>query len=166
MSYREIFRAVMGDVVGRHGPGWMPWGVVLPLLALGLLSVASVAADAPPGHYTVDSETVTDTQTGLVWQRTVSGPYAHAEAVSYCEALSFAGSTDWRLPTVLELSSLHDPTRTAPAIDTTAFPGTADRFWTSTLAFGSLEAAWMVDFFRGGTGTTDLASRLNVRCAR
>ncbi len=51
--------------------------------------------------------TVTDINTGLMWQKTPSSErYGWIEAMSYAENLTFAGYNDWRLPTIKELYSL------------------------------------------------------------
>lgn len=77
------------------------------------------------------NSTITDTSTALMWQkdtpRDKQGNYelmTWEEALDYCENLSLAGYTDWRLPNIKELSSLVDYTRHDPAIDTTYFPNT------------------------------------------
>jgi hypothetical protein len=53
--------------------------------------------------------TVTDTGSGLMWQKaTAPGTYTWQAALSYCENLSLAGHSDWRLPNRNELESLVD----------------------------------------------------------
>lgn len=67
--------------------------------------------------------TVTDRATGLTWQQADSGRGMDWEhALGYCESLSLAGKDDWRLPSVKELQSLVDYSRSpettrSPAID-------------------------------------------------
>jgi len=51
--------------------------------------------------------TVTDSLSGLVWQREDDGTErTYAAAESYCERLALAGCTDWRLPAKEELTGL------------------------------------------------------------
>jgi hypothetical protein len=50
--------------------------------------------------------TVTDASTGLMWQQDGLTNKSWEQALSYCENLSLAGYSDWRLPTVKELRSL------------------------------------------------------------
>ncbi|MFC1591161.1 DUF1566 domain-containing protein [Thermodesulfobacteriota bacterium] len=50
--------------------------------------------------------TVTDMNTGLMWQQDPGGKMSWDEAVSGASTLSLAGYSDWRLPTIKELYSL------------------------------------------------------------
>jgi hypothetical protein len=91
--------------------------------------------------------TVTDSATGLTWMQSDSGSGMDwADALSYCENLDLAGSSDWRLPDAKELQSIVDYTRSpdttsSAAIDPlfsatsiTSETGQADYpwYWTST----------------------------------
>ncbi len=94
---------------------------------------------------------VYDTRTGLLWQRSVnSTSRVWTGALRYCESLSYAARDDWRLPTVLELASIVDATRSGPAIDPAVFPGTAEHaYWTATTLAFSPDMAWTVVFSWG-----------------
>lgn len=67
--------------------------------------------------------TITDNATGLMWQQSDDGNSRNWEdALSYCENLSYAGHSDWRLPNAKELHSILDYSRSpqttnSPAID-------------------------------------------------
>ena len=53
------------------------------------------------------NEVVTDSLTGLIWQRTWNSTgKTWQEALDYCTALSYGGYEDWRLPNRFELQSL------------------------------------------------------------
>jgi len=53
--------------------------------------------------------TVTDLNTGLMWQKTPSSTsFGWQGAVDYCESLELAGYDDWRAPTLKELFSISD----------------------------------------------------------
>ena len=67
--------------------------------------------------------TITDNATGLMWMQSGSeDTYNWEEALSYAEGMDFAGYDDWRLPTIKELQSIIDYTKSpdtsnSPAID-------------------------------------------------
>ncbi len=124
-------------------------------------------ADAPPGRYTAGTDATTpwvkDGRTGLVWKKTEeSGSFTWATAKTQC-------ASPWRLPTVGELLSLVDETRTAvPTIDLTAFPGASGgNFWSSSPDASSGGAkAWNVDFGTGADFNADVGTSGGVRCVR
>ena len=131
-----------------------------------------------------DGLTVTDTITGLVWQRDGSGMRAGcngsgglictwAQAKTYCASLTLGGLSGWRLPAVKELSTIldltvvEDPTSVSPTIDLAAFPNTpSDYFWTSSPHAGSSGQAWVVYFNSGGSDYYDVAFKYRARCVR
>jgi len=95
--------------------------------------------------------TVTDTSSSLIWQQaTAPNTYNWDQAISYCRSLSFAGYTDWRLPTLDELKTLLDYTQAPPKINHMYFPDTVSSFyWSSTTDASSTYSAWGVDFLNG-----------------
>ena len=137
-----------------------------------------------PGELVVSADglTVTDTITGLVWQRDgsgtrsgCSGGYGGAgngnltctwdEARAYCASLSLDGVLGWRLPAVKELSTIVDLTETNATIDPVVFPNTtADIFW------GSSPSAGFPGFVRFDNGMSGILYslvnnyRVSVRC--
>jgi len=58
------------------------------------------------------------------------------DALFYCEDLTFAGESDWRLPNVMEAQSIADYSQAAPAMETKIFGvakvGSVAAYWTST----------------------------------
>ena len=76
--------------------------------------VAAVAmpacAEPEAGRFVANADsTVTDTSTGLMWAAKDNGSKLNLEnAKSYCEDYSGGGYTDWRMPTLDELSGLYD----------------------------------------------------------
>jgi hypothetical protein len=108
-----------------------------------------------PGSTTFETPgngVVIDHVTGLMWQQSANvSPRIWDYAMTYCENLTLAGYTDWRLPTRIELQSIVDYTRSFPAIDTAVFTGTPDQYsyWTSTLRAAASNSGWVIE---PGTG--------------
>jgi hypothetical protein len=118
--------------------------------------------------------TITDTRTGLMWEkqsddgtlndRDTLYTWANAFAVKIAglNGTAFAGHSDWRLPNVNELQSLVrygviDPSISA-AFNTACVPGCSlaacactreDNYWTSTSYDGTPLLAWYVNFADG-----------------
>jgi len=133
-------------------------------------SQADVTAGAPNlESYTDNGDgTVTDNLTGLMWQQAVpTTTYTWANAATYCSTtLTLASHSDWRLPSVVELTSIVD-FGSSPAVNSTYFPSTpASWFWSSSPLAGSSSYAWYVDFGRGYTSYYDVSSTNYVRCVR
>ncbi len=108
--------------------------------------------------------TVTDGSTGLTWQQTAATNMTWDQALSYCAALNLAGHTDWRLPSVKELRSLADNSRSNPSLDTTYFPNApASWFWSGTTGAYQTSNAWIVNFY---FGDVDDYNKTNIYCVR
>lgn len=83
----------------------------------------------PPAFIVNGNGTVTDTVTGLLWQRSDGGEMTIENAVLYCDTLSLAGHTDWRLPNAHEAFSILNHQKTNPAIDVNIFSNTGAEYW-------------------------------------
>lgn len=59
--------------------------------------------------------TITDTITGLVWQKDPGSKVSYDQAISGAARLQLAGKSDWRVPTIKELYSLMDFQGTDPS---------------------------------------------------
>jgi len=129
----------------------------------------------------LDGLTVTDTITGLAWQRDGSGSRPNCatdplctwvEANAYCAGLALDDLSGWRLPAVMELRTIVDFTRTKPLIDPTAFPNmpatnAAESFWTSsTQTVNSFDYAWSIKFIDGFANSSAVGGYASVRCVR
>jgi len=120
------------------------------------------------GHLVINGDgTVTDTDTGLLWQQaTAPGTYTWEQALAYAESLTLAGYNDWRFPTIREQRSLADYKRYNPAIDTSAFPGTlASWYWSSTTDANYIDHARGMDFY-GGYGYRSYKSSSSISYVR
>lgn len=81
---------------------------------------------------TVNSNIVlTDSTTGLMWQKDYVSGKTWKEALSYCENLTYAGYSDWRLPNRNELASLINYDNVSPASDFPDMPSL--EFWSSSV---------------------------------
>jgi hypothetical protein len=101
-------------------------------------------------------DTVIDNCTGLQWQRFTADrdddgnpdEFDWCAALDYCQNLSFAGHSDWRLPNVRELQSIVDYGRINPAADP-LFRAESTVYWSSTSATPSPSRAWCISFTFG-----------------
>jgi len=59
-----------------------------------------------PSYQDNGDGTITDLNTGLMWQQDPGDKMSYSDAVSGAESFSLAGYDDWRLPTIKELYSL------------------------------------------------------------
>ena len=97
-----------------------------------------------PAYVDNGDGTVTDLNTGLMWQQTPSPMgYSWQEAVDYCDALTLAGSSDWRIPSLKELFSIGDFSQGWPYFDETYFDiagstvSKDEQFWASDFYVGT-----------------------------
>jgi hypothetical protein len=138
--------------------------------------------------------TVTDNNTGLMWQKCsigqnndaacsgtasiynwyrASGTYSatyNPTSLDVCGSLVLGSYSDWRLPAKKELITIVDYAipYPGPTIRTVYFPNTkSSDYWSSTTYAGGPVNAWGVDFGDGGVyGYGKYFDGLYVRCVR
>ncbi len=126
--------------------------------------------------YTPTADVVTDTVTGLRWQRM---PATHMsmmmttplftlpDARAYCAALSLGGVTGWRLPSRIELVTIVDYGAHNPAVDQTIFPATGNTtYWTGSRFNNDADQGYIVDFTIGTVDSANGTTTHQVRCVK
>ncbi len=88
------------------------------------------------------------------------------EAIEYCSNLTYAGYTDWRLPTIFEASTIVNYGTYDPSIDTNVFEAQSSFYWSSTTSEGIPDYAWFINFFDGTDYWDYKFYRNYVRCVR
>ena len=120
-------------------------------------------------HFFINTDnTVTDTKTGLMWQRQISSsPQPWEYALENCENTTDSGHTDWRLPTLIELQSIVNYNRiSALPIDPINFPDLpSENFWTSTPS-QQLGFIYNINFNDGTSQTQEAQTELYYRAVR
>ncbi|MBC8131575.1 MAG: DUF1566 domain-containing protein [Deltaproteobacteria bacterium] len=138
------------------------------LLPIDVRCVRGGAVDPVGARYAFPTpQTVSDKQTGLLWQRTADGQTRTWDAaVAVCRALDLSGP-GWRLPSMKELQTLLDLSRQLPALDPVAFPiAPTEQYWTSSTLKGSATDAWFISFRLGAASTIGRDNPSFVRCVR
>lgn len=130
-------------------------------------------------YFWVDGEeTWTDRATGLEWQnpsRDMRNSWE--QAWGYCENLSWAGKTGWRMPGFDELKTIHDPVGHDVYGESCYWKrglnGQCEHFWTSDTFMGEGESAYTINFKDAtdpeqnmDTQYTGLFDNMFVRCVR
>ena len=94
--------------------------------------------------------TMTDNLTGLMWTKNgnlPNGTKTWEQALDYCNNLTLAGYSDWRLPNVNELESLVNANEANIAnwLNAQVFTDVqADYYWSSTTNAGFEKSAWSI----------------------
>jgi len=122
-----------------------------------------------------------DNVTGLVWEMKTDDSGIHDKDNTYTWAnaqsmfiatlnqQNFGGYSDWRLPTVKELTFLANSSilYPGPTIDAAWFPSTqSSNYWSSTTYASSTDHAWLVHFPYGHVGNYSKTLSYYVRAVR
>jgi hypothetical protein len=130
-------------------------------------NVRCVRGSASHAHSFLDNGdgTITDINTGLMWQQEDDDTTrTWEEALAYCEGVTLASYTDWRLPNIKALDSIVDVSKQNPAINSIYFYGTdSSYYWSSTNSMLVTDTAHNVNFLSGSSGRS---SKTNVRLTR
>jgi len=109
--------------------------------------------------------TITDMATGLMWIKDpsqIGGDWGSpgspttttwAVAITRCNALEYAGYSDWRLPNIKELYSIVDIGEKNPSINNIYDNTIVDNYWSSSTKKNITSYKWVVVFDFGSVGT-------------
>ena len=113
---------------------------------------------------------VVDPQANLMWQDSEAtvAPTTWGNAKKYCDDLQHGGFSDWRLPSISELSNIIDDDKFNPALNNAFryFSKNNTWYWSATTNSKNSSSAWYVNFQDGGTYWGDMTSENSVRCVR
>jgi hypothetical protein len=111
---------------------------------------------------------IRDNNTGLVWEQSpatvLPGP-TWIDARLQCIEKNVGGSRGWRLPSVVELASLIDPSLPAPFVPAVFTGVQLSSYWSATTNVGTSNV-WTVGFDQGHTGWAGKFSNSSVWCVR
>jgi hypothetical protein len=134
--------------------------------------------------YTANADgTITDSSTGLIWEKLTNDGTIHDfdnlytwdlafQKIADLNAANFAGYNDWRLPNLNELLTLVDYGRAGPAVDPVLSNKTLNSFsksslyWSSTSFRYNPANAWFVDFKEGKVKANGKTNLHYVRAVR
>ena len=145
-----------------------------------LLCNTWLPVQAAPFEISSDGQEVTDTRSGLIWQRCPVGMrwdnancqgavqyFMWYEALPVAQDQARASGKVWRVPNVKELATILDRRHINQAIDPVVFPNTPnDRFWSSTPYATDAFFGWQVNFYDGGIYYTYLEDMGALRLVR
>jgi hypothetical protein len=112
--------------------------------------------------------TITDTLTGLMWQKDdFQSPMTWEEAMTQFNDLLLAEHTDWRMPTREELRSIVDYSKITPSIYINEFPNTVlGNYWTSTANPFQENHIWCIHFYNGNDNYQSKTNQYYSRAVR
>ncbi|CAH9058897.1 hypothetical protein PSECIP111951_01964 [Pseudoalteromonas holothuriae] len=145
--------------------------------------VSSVPSTTPTERFIKNVDgTVTDTETGLMWQTCEFGQDYDSDSesctstalqVDWQQALVaaknnvYAGFNDWHVPNVKELASIIEHRCVEPAINQTIFTSTQnDNYWTSTTGGSQIDHAWAYQLADGKNNLKAKTSDVFLRLVR
>ena len=105
-----------------------------------------------PFYINNNDGTITDTITGLMWQKTDGGEMTYEYAMLYCDTLTLGSYSNWRLPNAHESFSILNLQNNNPALDVSIFTKTvAEYWWTSNRQAHDTSKVWVTNA-GGGIG--------------
>ena len=163
---------------------------VLLLFTLGLSSSLAaqqcyqeVATSDDTDRFVINIDgTVSDTKTGLMWQRCNYGQVYNSETnrcdgdtqpLNWQASLkgafkdTSAGYNDWQVPSIKELASIVDHRCTEPSINVGVFLATqSQNYWSNTSGISNMNSAWVYQFASGLNSLHAKTSNVYLRLVR
>ena len=111
---------------------------------------------------------VLDKNTGLVWEQAPdAAKRTWVTATGYCINRTVGATVGWRLPSVVELKSLQDPSLPGPHVPASVFAGVqSGDYWSASSGAGNLATAWVVSFVDGFAVTNGKTDTIRAWCVR
>jgi outer membrane receptor for monomeric catechols len=137
----------------------------------------------PIDQFTINTDgTVSDSKTGLMWQRCSYGQIYNSEtgacdgstpSLTWQEALrgalndTTADYDDWQVPNIKELASILEHSCTEPSINEDVFFGTKlQNYWSNTSGVSTMSSAWVYQFDSGLNSLHAKTSSVYLRLMR
>ncbi|MDE2103244.1 MAG: DUF1566 domain-containing protein [Patescibacteria group bacterium] len=164
---RSPTRLTLAQRVSRLEAQFVSGTIVAPAAPNQASRFTNLGVDGKPT--TGDHVAVHDSKTGLIWAAEPlqkGKKMNHADAMKACSSLKLMGQSDWRAPTIEELLSIVDYTRSDPAVNTDHFKGPHGWTWSSTVAAAPAGYAWLVSLNGGFSGRGNQDFHSHVRAVR
>jgi len=116
-----------------------------------------------------NNEAVLDRNTGLVWEQRPQHDFRFWASAQYeCLNARTGGQMGWRMPSISELTSLMDPSRTNPALpaDAPFDIGGQAFFWTTTRRALFTDLSWGVNIRDGFVDDYEFSLKASAWCVR
>ena len=155
--------------------------LLIPIQGLTQECIDTIPTSSITRYYHVNSNgTVSDNKNQIMWIQCSAGQewsngqcLGSARTMSWNDALQeanqsrFSKFSDWRLPTIHELSRITELQCQQPAINLHIFPNTKSLdYWTATTFVNNTDLAWRVHFGFGENHTVKKSALAAVRLVR
>ena len=111
-----------------------------------------------------------DNETGLVWEKTPeTTEMSWTDARAACADKDVGGRKGWRLPSIMELASLVDPSKSTGPTLPPGHPFTnvqIDVYWSATMSADNPKSAWLVFFDTGKVLSAFKTITFHLWCVR
>jgi len=123
-------------------------------------------------RFNANNGVISDSATNLKWQDSYSDNNNNVKyttwknGINYCENLNLNGQRDWRLPNIVELTSLVDDRIHNPVINAVFQNTSLNDYWSSTTNSNINDYAKVLSFQSGSMGNYSKSYTHYIRCVR